>query len=254
MPAEIEPPPVPEHIEVRNEPKPPEPEPVAAPPIERPKVVPAVSVGAFDTAASTRIAEVARAVQPAGFDTAVARTTDTSVDKAVLGGFEQGPSHSVAGNPQGTVVDAGFGTGVASGSNRRAGAVVSGGFGSGSGVIGAKVIGSIKTADFDAPKATTMAAPVVRQTPAEVPPEILAKPTPVYTDEARARRIEGEVLLDVEFTATGAVKVLRVVRGLGYGLDESALRAAINIRFKPAQRDGQPVDFRTSLNIVFRIA
>jgi TonB family protein len=48
--------------------------------------------------------------------------------------------------------------------------------------------------------------------------------------------------------------VLRVVRGLGHGLDESAIRAANGIRFKPAQRNGHPVDFRTTLTIVFRLA
>ena len=54
------------------------------------------------------------------------------------------------------------------------------------------------------------------------PVEILFKPKPVYTDEARCKKIEGDVLLQVVFTASGEVKVERVVQGLGYGLDESA--------------------------------
>ena len=52
--------------------------------------------------------------------------------------------------------------------------------------------------------------------------EITYKPNPVYTDEARAMRLEGEVLLEVQFSANGQLHVNRVVRGLGHGLDEAA--------------------------------
>jgi TonB family protein len=45
-----------------------------------------------------------------------------------------------------------------------------------------------------------------------------------------------------------------VIRGLGHGLDETATRAVKGVRFKPAQRDGQPVDVRTTVNIVFQLA
>jgi TonB family protein len=58
----------------------------------------------------------------------------------------------------------------------------------------------------------------------------------------------------VLFTAAGEVQVLDVVRGLGHGLDESALRAAKQIKFKPAQRDGQPVDSSATVHIVFQMA
>jgi TonB family protein len=85
------------------------------------------------------------------------------------------------------------------------------------------------------------------------PVEVVYKPTPAYTDEARAKRVEGEVTLEVEFTADGKVRVLRVVRGLGYGLDEMAQRAAEQMRFKPATSKGTPVDFRANLTIVFRL-
>ena len=88
----------------------------------------------------------------------------------------------------------------------------------------------------------------------DVPVEILFKPTPVYTEEARRLKVEGDVLLDVEFAATGAVSVLQVVRGLGHGLDEAATTAARQIRFKPAQTSGRPITFRTTVHIVFRLA
>jgi TonB family protein len=83
---------------------------------------------------------------------------------------------------------------------------------------------------------------------------VLTKPTPNYTSEARQRKIEGDVELDVEFSATGHVHVIRVLQGLGYGLDEAAIKAAENIRFAPARRDGQAVDAHGRLRIVFRLS
>jgi TonB family protein len=86
------------------------------------------------------------------------------------------------------------------------------------------------------------------------PVEILAKPKPIYTDEARAKKIEGDVLLQVVFTASGEVRVERVVQGLGYGLDQSAEAAARQIRFRPALQGGQPVDFAAVVHITFELA
>ena len=90
--------------------------------------------------------------------------------------------------------------------------------------------------------------------PIDRPVEIVFKPTPEYTDEARSARIEGTVSLELEFTAAGDVRVLRVVRGLGHGLDEAAQRAALRIRFKPAQSDSGPVDSRATVHITFRLS
>lgn len=90
--------------------------------------------------------------------------------------------------------------------------------------------------------------------PSIQPVRILVKPDPVYTAEARAKKIEGNVVLEVIFAANGTVDVLRVVRGLGYGLDQSAISAARRIRFRPERVDGKPVDARARLRIVFRLA
>lgn len=98
-----------------------------------------------------------------------------------------------------------------------------------------------------APRAST---PAARRS---APVEIVFKPKPEYTTDARARRIEGEVILEVEFAATGEVRVLRVVRGLDPGLDEMAARAAEGIRFKPRIEEGRAVDFRAEISIVFRV-
>jgi hypothetical protein len=54
------------------------------------------------------------------------------------------------------------------------------------------------------------------------PPKVLIHPAAVYTDEARNPRIEGDVIVQAYFDASGNVTVLKVVKGLGYGLDENA--------------------------------
>ena len=83
---------------------------------------------------------------------------------------------------------------------------------------------------------------------------ILSKPNPVYTDEARRLGIEGEVLVNVVFLGSGQVKVEGISKGLGHGLDEAAIRAAQQIRFKPALQEGRAVDFPATVHIVFQIA
>lgn len=161
---------------------------------------------------------------------------------AQLGGYDM-PTGPGVGN----------GTGGAKGAK---GVVASTGFGNevAKGSAGGSH-GSVQTGGFGDEKAT--AAPRVKQTAAvsnTKPVEILFKPKPAYTDEARTRKIEGEVLLRVLFTASGEVKVIQVERGLGFGLDESAEAAARQIRFHPAEQDGQPVDSPAIVHIKFAMA
>jgi len=84
--------------------------------------------------------------------------------------------------------------------------------------------------------------------------DILNKPNPVYSTEGRTLRIEGDVVLEVVFLASGQMQVTRVVKSLGHGLDEAAIQAAKQIRFRPAKRDGLPVDFPARVRIGFRLA
>jgi TonB family protein len=86
------------------------------------------------------------------------------------------------------------------------------------------------------------------------PAEILSKPKPVYTEEARRLRIEGDVLLEVFFGASGQLRVLRVMQGLGHGLDEAAIEAARLVTFRPASRGGIAVDQTATLRVVFQLA
>jgi len=139
---------------------------------------------------------------------------------------------------RGTVASTGFGNGVAiqpSGPPAR-GEVRGGGF-------------STAAVSTEAPRAKEVEAVAAVQ-----PVVILEKPNPVYTDEARRLGLEGEVLIQVVFPAAGGVRVIRVTKGLGHGLDEAAIRAAQQIRFKPALQQGRAVDFPATVHIVFQLA
>ncbi len=64
---------------------------------------------------------------------------------------------------------------------------------------------------------------------------------PAYPPQAVAAKVEGKVRLELMIDEQGTVKTARVLRGLGYGLDEAALDAAQRTRFRPATRCAQPV-------------
>jgi TonB family protein len=159
-------------------------------------------------------------------------------------GLPAGPgAGNGAGGTQGipgVVASAGFGGGVA------ATGYAQGGGGTGVAVSGFEKVGQV--AQFPL---KSLPAPQ----PTEFQPvELLSKPSPVYTEEARRLGIQGEVTLSVVFQAGGAIRILEVVNSLGHGLDQAAQQAASQIRFKPARRNGKPVDFPATLRIEFRLA
>src|SRR5215472_5681775 len=82
---------------------------------------------------------------------------------------------------------------------------------------------------------------------------ILYKPNPAYSVEGREHKIQGDVVLEVVFLASGQIKVIRVVSGLGFGMDDEAIHAAQRIRFTPAMREGKPVDVSARIRIEFRL-
>ena len=85
------------------------------------------------------------------------------------------------------------------------------------------------------------------------PVEITFEPKPNNTDEGRKQKINGEVRLEVLFSSDGLVRVIRVLQGLGYGLDEQAVKAAEQIKFKPALHEGQPIDSMALVHIIFEL-
>ena len=78
-------------------------------------------------------------------------------------------------------------------------------------------------------------------------------PEPEYTDEARQAHIQGTVVLDVIIRADGIGKVNKVVRGLGYGLDQKAIEAFEKWRFTPGTVDGKPVSVQLQIVINFHL-
>lgn len=138
---------------------------------------------------------------------------------------------------RGTVASTGFGNGTANppqGGGRK-GSVQSTGFGD-------------QNAVTDAPKKKTEVASGTSAV------TILEKPRPEYTAEGRSLKLEGDVVLDLIFLANGTVHVNHIVSGLGHGLDEAAIHAAQQIKFKPAKQDNQPVDFPARVRITFNMA
>jgi TonB family protein len=153
-------------------------------------------------------------------------------------GYGNGPGGSHGA--RGVVASTGFGSGVATGDS--------------SGTVSASR-GTVRQSGFgDTDVAAQPKAKPVEAAAKTLPAEITFKPRPVYTDEGRQLKIQGEVLIDVVFSANGQIQILKVVRGLGHGLDESAVRAAEKIQFKPALKDGHPADSEAVLHIVFELA
>ena len=222
-------------------------------PDEKPLIPrPPVKTNVFSngSSATPTMAAAPQKVQTGGFgDPNGVPASDTHgrpVTIAQAGSFDM-PSGPGSGNgtggshgARGVVASTGFGSGVATGTS--------------SGISGSR--GTVRQAGFgDADVAAAQPkAKAAEQVAKTQPVEITFKPRPVYTDEGRQLKIEGEVLLEVVFSATGQIRIVKVVHGLGHGLDESAIRAAEKIQFKPAKKDGQATDFEAVLHIEFQLA
>jgi len=227
------------------------PQKLAQVPVAKPTIPKAVVTNVFSAGSSApqTVNRAASQVQTGGFgdpNGVPARTAQTrAVNIAQAGGFDMptgpGNGNGTGGSQgvRGVVASTGFGGGVATANpHAQQGAVRQAGFGN---------------ADIPAPP-TVQSHKVEHAAARIVPAEILSKPVPSYTDEARAQHIQGEVLLEVVFEASGKLHVLRVVRGLGHGLDDAAVRAAEQIQFKPALKDGQPADSTAVVHIIFQLA
>ena len=84
-------------------------------------------------------------------------------------------------------------------------------------------------------------------------PALLYKVEPEYTELARNAHVEGLVVLYVEVDPEGKAINPRVVRTLGYGLDEKAIEAVRMWKFEPARKDGQPVAVQINVEVNFRL-
>jgi TonB family protein len=166
-------------------------------------------------------------------------------------GGNQGPAVA----PHGVVGSTGIGNGLKSGSNAGVvGKVASAGIPGATGTGPAGNYGKVGSAGIPAMAAPVVAPPKMVSAPVSTDLEVISKPSVQYTNEARQLKVQGDVVLRVTFLATGQIIVQGVVRGLGHGLDEEARRVAQQIRFRPATRDGRPVDLTTTITITFQLA
>jgi len=226
------------------------------PVLEAPKIAPVsgamprvIYTGSFGSSATPSVNAPAQKVQTGGFGDPNGLPGEgkqgAKLTAAKLGSFDL-PEGAGTGNGtggakgiKGTIASAGFGNGIAQpgqGDGRRSGQ-------------------GVQASGFtDQQVATNPKHSVDETAGATFPVEIIYKPTPKYTDEARKLNLQGEVLLEVLFGANGELHVNRVVRGLGHGLDEAAVNAANRIKFKPAQRNGIAVDSTAIVHVTFQLA
>ena len=85
------------------------------------------------------------------------------------------------------------------------------------------------------------------------PPSLLKEFKPDYTEEARRRGVEGDVVMEIVVRRDGSVGDVRVLQGLGHGLDDRAIAAVRRWRFSPAMRRGAPVDVLVEVAMEFKL-
>lgn len=229
--------------------------PVTAPPVPEPKLEPPapkpeVKTGVFETSEQAKGPPVEKQVKIGGFGDprgvpATANARESSLTMAKVGSFDL-PEGSGKGGANGR----GQSGGVRAGIFGDAGPSSAGSAGSGTGHGGPVQTGAFGDSTAAAPSQAPRARPVE---PATTPVEILYKPKPVYTEEGRSLKIEGQVAIQVVFLSSGSIRIVRVLHGLGHGLDEAAQQAALQVRFRPATRGGAPVDTNATIYITFEL-
>ncbi len=193
--------------------RPPEPEPKKTPPPPAPEPV-AKPVEPPPPAPPKPLPEVVAPVAQAPADT---------TDKAgVLADAKNSDSH---GSGTGGGVGTGQGTGIGEGTGSGIGPGTGGGTGGGPYRPGSGI----------------------------TPPSIIREVRPDYTEEARRRGITGDVELEIVVRADGTVGNVKVIRGLGSGLDQRAIDAVRQWRFAPAKRFGTPVDVMVEIAVEFKL-
>jgi protein TonB len=85
------------------------------------------------------------------------------------------------------------------------------------------------------------------------PPTVLQRVEPQYSEEARKARYQGTVVLEAIVRRDGTVDIQRIVRSLGFGLDENAIQALKQWRFRPGMRNGVPVDVSLNIEVNFNL-
>jgi periplasmic protein TonB len=124
-----------------------------------------------------------------------------------------------------------------------------GGIGSGSG----GGVGSGKGGGFGPGEGGGVGGGVYKVGGGVTAPVLLHKIEPEYSEEARKAKYQGTVLLYIEVSPDGRATNIRVARSLGLGLDEKAIEAVKQWKFKPGYKNGQPVTVAATIEVNFRL-
>jgi protein TonB len=84
-------------------------------------------------------------------------------------------------------------------------------------------------------------------------PQLIFQVEPEFSEEARKAKVAGNVLVTLIVDAAGHPQRVRVLRGIGMGLDEKAIEAVRQYRFKPAMEGGKPVPVEVNIDVNFQI-
>ena len=85
------------------------------------------------------------------------------------------------------------------------------------------------------------------------PPHAIFVLDPEYTEQARKKKINGTVVVSLTVTVDGTTRDIKVVKGVGYGLDEKAVEAVSRWKFSPALRNGQPIEKDITAEVAFHL-
>jgi len=85
------------------------------------------------------------------------------------------------------------------------------------------------------------------------PPKVIYQVDAEFSEEARKAKFSGDVYISVIVDEQGRPTHVHVVRGVGMGLDEKAIEAVRQYKFKPAMLKGKPVKVAVDVNVVFNI-
>jgi TonB family protein len=84
-------------------------------------------------------------------------------------------------------------------------------------------------------------------------PHAIFMPNPEYSEQARKKKINGTVVVSLTVAVDGTTRDIKVVKGVGYGLDEKAVAAVNRWKFSPALKDGQPIEKEITVEVAFRL-
>ncbi len=193
--------------------RPPDPEPKKTPPVRVEPV--ARPVEPPPPAPPAPLPQVVAPVAPVPADT---RDRAGEIAAAARESDSQGPGTGAGvGTGQGTGIGEGSGSGIGPGSG---GGTGGGPYRAGSGITAPAIVREVK---------------------------------PDYTEEARRRGLEGDVVLEIVVRSNGSVTDVKLLRGLGGGLDQRAIEAVRQWRFSPARRYGTPVDVIVEVAVEFKL-